>query len=89
MTLIRRDAVPLLLGVAKQSRDPGIDEIVWAVKVEGLARVLGLGRLTDIRAHGIYVDAVPWSRTWWMQEERFLEHPTASQRTLQHVFYKL
>lgn len=89
MTLIRRDAVSLLLGVAKQSRDPGVNEIVRAVKVERFARVLGLGRLADIRAHGVYVDPIPWSGTWRMQEERFLEHPAASQRALQHVFYKL
>lgn len=64
MTLIRRDAVSRLLGVAEQPRDPGVDEIVRAVKVERLTRVLGPGRLADIRAHGIYVDAVPrpWTR---------------------------
>lgn len=89
MTLIRRNAVPRLLGVAEQPRDPGVDEIVRAVKVESLTRVLGPGRLANIRAHGVYVDAVSRPRTRRMQEERFLEHPAASQRALQHVFYQL
>lgn len=89
MTLIRRDAVPRLLGVAEQPRDPGVDEIVRAVKVEGLAVVLGLGRLADIRAHGVYVNAISWPRARRMQEERFLEHSTAAQRALRHVFFKL
>jgi len=85
MALLRRDAVPRLLGVAKQPRDSGVDEIVRAVQVEGLGRVLGLGRFSDIRAHGVYVDTVPRSRARRMQEERFLEHAAAAQRALQRA----
>lgn len=78
MALLRRDAVPRLLGVAEQPRDPGVDEIMRAVQVEGLGRVLGLGRIADVRAHGIYVDTVPRPRARRMQEERLLEHAAAA-----------
>lgn len=78
MALIRRDAVPRLLGVAEQPRDPGVDEIVRAVQVEGFGRVLGLGGLADVCTHGIYVDTVPRPRARRMQKERLLEHAAAA-----------
>lgn len=78
MALLRRDAVPRLLGVAEQPRDPGVDEIVRAVQVEGLGRVLGLGRFADVCAHGIYVDTVPRPGARRVQEERLLEHAAAA-----------
>lgn len=78
MTLFRRDAVPRLLGVAEQPCDSGVNEIVRTVQVEGFARVLGLRRLTDVRAHRVYVNAVPRSGARRMQEKRLLEHAAAA-----------
>lgn len=82
MTLVHRDAVPRLLGVAEEPRDPGVNKIVRAVQVKGLGRVLGLRRFTDVCAHGVYVNAVPRSGAWRMQEKRLLEHAAAAQRAL-------
>ena len=79
MALLRRDAVPRLLGVAaEQPCDPGVDEIVRTVQVEGLGRVRGFGRIADVRTHGIYVDAIPRPRARRVQEERLLEHAAAA-----------
>jgi len=86
MALLRRDAVSRLLGVAKQPRDPCVDKIMRAVQVEGLGCVLRLRRFADVCTHRIYIDTVPRSRTWRMQEERLLEHTAAAQRALQCVF---
>lgn len=79
MALLRRDAVSRLLGVAEQPRDPGVDEIMRAMQIEGLGRVLGLGRFADVCTHWIYVDTVSRPRARWMQEERLLEHAAATQ----------
>lgn len=85
MALLCRDAVPRLLGVAEQPRDPGVDEIVRAVQIEGLGRVLRFGRFADVRTHWIYVDTVSRPRAWWMQEKWLLEHAAAAQRALQRI----
>lgn len=74
----------MFVRVGEQSRDPGVDEIVGTVQIEGL-RVLWLGGLTDVRGHGVYVDSIARPRAWRMEEKRFLKHAAAAQRALKAV----